>query len=101
MTDTQQLIERLETSADGYWGGLAHDAATKLTRLTTALTEAEAKLKTVLDREAETIRRYDIKLDTVEAKLAKANTQVCCCCNEVFSGEGQGAFICNPCAGAD
>jgi predicted ATPase len=75
MTDTQALIERLthcsQNTKDEYLHELTGRAAT-------ALTDAEAKLKTVLDREAETIRRYDAKLDDAGAKLVKARDAIQC-----------------------
>ena len=69
MTDTQALIERLTHCSHNTKDEYLHELTG---RAAIALTEAEAKLKTVLDREAKTIRRYDAKLDDAEAKLAKA-----------------------------
>jgi ABC-type transporter lipoprotein component MlaA len=71
MTNTQ-LIGKLTFAADLLNRQGNGDMADAVTLATTALTEADAKLKTVLDREAETIRRYDARLDEAEAKLAKA-----------------------------
>lgn len=59
------------------------EALASLTELCTRASEAgtrlatlEAELKTVMDREAATIARYDAKLDALEAELAKRDDMI-------------------------
>ena len=56
------LIQYLRDSKG--WPRLGEEAADRIEEL-------EAQLKTVLEREAATIARYDAKLDAAEAKLAE------------------------------
>jgi phage host-nuclease inhibitor protein Gam len=50
----------------------------QITALAAELAEAKAETKTVLDREAATIARYDTKLAPTEAEIEAAAKAICC-----------------------
>ncbi len=92
MTNTTNESEEL---ADAVFADIAHgddehrawlkDALRQSVRrvIATALEARGAQLKTVLDREADTIRRYDAKLDERDARIAELEGALRECANDL------------------